>query len=71
MPGSHPLPGRGQRETIGSHLADAGTTERPAISTWSIGGLFCKMDDRAFWVTIRRALLMVIAAIERRWGIGE
>jgi hypothetical protein len=34
------------------------------------------MDDRRFWVAIRRALLMLIAAlkevvtaIEQRWGI--
>ena len=25
------------------------------------------MDDRAFWVMVRRALLMICAAIEKRW----
>jgi len=28
------------------------------------------MDEREFWLTFRRALLMIAAAIEKRWGIG-
>jgi hypothetical protein len=27
------------------------------------------MQERAFWITFRRALLMLVAAIEQRWGI--
>jgi len=27
------------------------------------------MDERAFWIAIRRALLMVCSAIEKRHGI--
>jgi len=27
------------------------------------------MDDREFWLTIRRAILMVSGAIEKRFGI--
>lgn len=26
------------------------------------------MDDREFWLVIRRALLQVVSAIEKRWG---
>jgi len=26
------------------------------------------MDDRLFWQTVRQALLMVVSAIEKRWG---
>ena len=29
------------------------------------------MDDRAFWLIVRRALLMICSAIERRWGQGQ
>jgi len=29
------------------------------------------MDDREFWLLIRRALLMVIRAIEKRYGIDK
>lgn len=29
------------------------------------------MDDRALWLTVRRALLMVVKAIEARWGCGS
>jgi hypothetical protein len=29
------------------------------------------MTDKEFWTMIRRALMMVIAAIEKRWGIGK
>ena len=29
------------------------------------------MDDRALWLAVRRALLMLVAAIEKRWGIGK
>lgn len=28
------------------------------------------MDDRAFWLLVRRALLMVVSAIEKRWNIN-
>jgi len=28
------------------------------------------MTDREFWILIRRALLMVIGAIEQKFGIG-
>lgn len=28
------------------------------------------MDDRTFWLLVRRALLMVVSAIEKRWSIG-
>jgi hypothetical protein len=27
------------------------------------------MDERAFWLTVRRALLMVVRAIEQRFGL--
>jgi hypothetical protein len=27
------------------------------------------LSDKELWLAIRRALLLVIAAIERRWGI--
>jgi hypothetical protein len=27
------------------------------------------MDDRAFWIAVRRALLAICDAIERRWDI--
>lgn len=26
------------------------------------------MSDKVFWMTVRRALLMIAAAIEKRWG---
>ncbi len=29
------------------------------------------MDEREFWLLLRRALLMVIKAIEKRFGFGE
>jgi len=29
------------------------------------------MDEREFWLLIRRALLMVIRAIEKRYGIDK
>ena len=29
------------------------------------------VDDRALWLIVRRALLMLVAAIEKRWGIGK
>lgn len=29
------------------------------------------MDDRLFWEAMRRALLMMVAAIERRHGLGQ
>ena len=29
------------------------------------------MDDREFWLMVRRALLMIAAAIAKRWEIGE
>jgi hypothetical protein len=29
------------------------------------------MDDRTFWECVRRALLLVIDAIERRWKMGK
>jgi hypothetical protein len=27
------------------------------------------MDDRAFWLAVRRALLAIVDAIEKRWGV--
>ena len=27
--------------------------------------------DRQFWLDVRRALLAIVAAIERRWGISK
>jgi hypothetical protein len=27
--------------------------------------------DRQFWLDVRRALLAIVAAIERRWGIDK
>ncbi len=27
------------------------------------------MEDKTLWLAIRRALLLVVAAIEKRWGI--
>lgn len=29
------------------------------------------MDDRAFWMTVRAALLMFVRAIEKRYNIGN
>jgi hypothetical protein len=29
------------------------------------------MDDRAFWEAIRRALLLLVDAIERKWLLGK
>jgi hypothetical protein len=29
------------------------------------------MDDRAFWILIKRALLMAVAAIDARHGLGR
>lgn len=29
------------------------------------------MDEREFWLTVRRGLLMVVRAIERRYGVDE
>jgi len=29
------------------------------------------MDDRAFWECVRRALLLMVDAIERRWNLGK
>ena len=29
------------------------------------------MEDRAFWLAIRQALLMVVDAIERRYGLSR
>ena len=29
------------------------------------------MTDKELWIMIRRALLMVVKAIERRWGLDE
>ncbi len=29
------------------------------------------MDDRAFWLTVRRALLMIASAIEKRYNIAS
>jgi len=28
------------------------------------------MDDRAFWITVRRALLMIAEAIASRYGLN-
>jgi hypothetical protein len=28
------------------------------------------MDERAFWIIVRRALLSIVGAIERRYGLG-
>lgn len=30
-----------------------------------------EIDDLAFWTLVRRALLMLVAAIERRWGLAS
>jgi len=27
------------------------------------------MNDKEFWIMIRRALLMFVSAIEKRWGL--
>jgi hypothetical protein len=29
------------------------------------------MSDRDFWIVIRRALLLMVDAIERRYGLGK
>jgi hypothetical protein len=29
------------------------------------------MDEREFWLLLRRALLMVVKAIEKRFGFGK
>jgi len=29
------------------------------------------MADRDFWILIRRALMMVVSAIEKRWAIDR
>ena len=29
------------------------------------------MTDKELWIMIRRALLMVVDAIERRWALGK
>lgn len=28
-------------------------------------------QDRAMWLAIRRALILLIAAIEKRWGVKD
>ncbi len=33
---------------------------------WRVG-----MNERDFWLLLRRALLMVVKAIEKRFGFGE
>lgn len=29
------------------------------------------MDERAFWDVVRRALQMIVLAIEKRWNLGK
>lgn len=29
------------------------------------------MSDKEFWIMVRRALLMVVDAIERKWQLGK
>jgi hypothetical protein len=29
------------------------------------------VTDRDLWIAVRRALLLVVAAIEKRWGMGK
>ncbi len=29
------------------------------------------MDDRAFWLQVRRGLLLIIGAIEKRYNLGD